>query len=138
MSRSVWQLTPIAGFLIITIIKNGFSKVLIRQAGDFVPIFFGFWFVYICKARTGRYYVGITNNPALRLEKHNSGTGAQFARDQGPFKLLYVSNPLPDKSMAREREAQINFPRPDGRGISVEIKRWSRIKKEKLINGSWQ
>ena|SRR3989344_2167613 len=82
------------------------------------------WFVYICSTRTGRYYVGITNNPDLRLKKHNSGLGAQFARDQGPFELIYVSSPFSSKSEARKREAQ--------------IKRWSREKKEKLISGEWE
>jgi len=62
------------------------------------------WFVYIAKAHTGRYYIGITNNPARRIEKHNAGQGSQFARDQGPFELVYVSLPLNSKSDARKRE----------------------------------
>jgi len=81
------------------------------------------WFVYIAKAHTGRYYVGITNNPTLRIEKHNAGQGSQFARDQGPFELAYVSLPLISKSDARKREMQ--------------VKGWSRMKKEKLISGEW-
>jgi predicted GIY-YIG superfamily endonuclease len=82
-----------------------------------------FWFIYIAKAHTGRYYTGITNNPARRIKKHNTGQGSQFARDQGPFELVYVSLPLPSKSDARKRE--------------IQLKGWSRVKKEKLISGEW-
>jgi putative endonuclease len=81
------------------------------------------WYVYICQAKTGRYYTGITNNPNLRLNKHNSGIGSQFARDQGPFNLAYVSTPFPGKSEARKRE--------------IQIKGWVRSKKEALISGKW-
>jgi len=82
------------------------------------------WFVYICEAKTGRYYVGISNDPFLRLAKHNTGFGAKFARDQGPLKLVHISSPLPNKSEARKRE--------------IQIKGWSRAKKENLIFGKWE
>ena len=81
------------------------------------------WYVYIAKAHTGRYYVGITTDPHERLKMHNTGKGSQFARDQGPFSLVYVSAPFVGKSEARKRE--------------IQIKGWSRIKKEKLIDGEW-
>jgi predicted GIY-YIG superfamily endonuclease len=54
---------------------------------------------------------------------HNIGKGSQLARQQGPFLLLYTSQPFPSKSEARERE--------------IQIKGWSREKKEKLIKGLW-
>lgn len=82
------------------------------------------WYVYIAKARTGRYYTGITKNVDERINKHNSGKGAKFAIQQGPFSLAYKSGEFPDKSEARKREDQ--------------IKGWSRIKKEKLINNEWK
>ena len=82
-----------------------------------------FWYVYIAKAKTGYYYTGITNDPSARITKHNSGKGSQMAIQQGPFELVYVSPSLANKSVARKREAQ--------------IKRWSREKKEKLINNEW-
>ncbi|MCX6714045.1 MAG: GIY-YIG nuclease family protein [Candidatus Vogelbacteria bacterium] len=81
------------------------------------------WYVYIARARTGCYYTGITNNPELRIVKHNSGKGSQMAIQQGPFELVYTSPELPDKSSARKREAQ--------------LKKWTREKKEKLISGKW-
>ncbi len=80
------------------------------------------WHVYIAKARTGRYYTGITTNPSQRLIRHNTGRGSRFAKQQGPFKIVYVSIAMA-KSDARTRE--------------VQIKTWSRPKKEKLVCGDW-
>mgnify|MGYP001570053524 CR=1 FL=1 len=81
------------------------------------------WFVYIAKARSGRYYTGITTDPIKRIDAHNKAGGARFARQQGPFALVYISDSFKGKSPARTREAQ--------------IKKWLRVKKEKLINGEW-
>ena len=81
------------------------------------------WYVYIAEARTGNYYIGITNNPEKRVKKHNSGKGSQMAIQQGPFKLVYVSNAFPNKSEARKRE--------------IQLKGWSREKKQKLISKEW-
>jgi putative endonuclease len=81
------------------------------------------WFVYIAQASTGRYYVGITTNPQERISEHNRGKGSKFAVNQGPFILAYVSPTFPDKSSARIRE--------------IQLKKWSREKKEKLIRSEW-
>jgi predicted GIY-YIG superfamily endonuclease len=82
------------------------------------------WFVYIAKARTGRYYVGITTDPAGRVKKHNSGRGSTFAINQGPFILVYVSSGFASKSLARTRE--------------IQLKGWTKAKKEKLISGEYE
>jgi putative endonuclease len=82
------------------------------------------WHVYIARARTGRYYTGITTDPQERIAEHNNGKGSRFAVHQGPFVLAYVSEAFPGKSEARKREWQ--------------IKRWTRGKKEKLIQGEWK
>jgi len=81
------------------------------------------WYVYIAQAPTGRYYTGITTDPHRRINEHNHAEGAKFAYDQGALRLLYTSPPLPDQSSARLRE--------------VQIKGWTRGKKEKLIRGEW-
>lgn len=44
-----------------------------------------------------------------------------MAKTQGPFTLVYTSEPLPDQSTARKRE--------------IEVKNWPRKKKKELING---
>lgn len=82
------------------------------------------WFVYIAKSSNGRYYTGITSDPARRLVEHNSGWGSQLAKQQGPFELIYRSGEFATKSEARNRE--------------IRIKGWTRLKKEKLIKGIWK
>lgn len=79
------------------------------------------WYLYIAKAKTGRFYTGISHDPNARLERHNRGNGSRFARQQGPFELVYISKPFKDKKEARARE--------------IQVKDWSRVKKTKLISG---
>ena len=79
------------------------------------------WYLYLARARTGIYYTGITTNPERRIRDHNRGRGSSLARSQGPFTLIYTSPSLPDQSAARKRE--------------IEVKSWSRKRKEQLIEG---
>lgn len=81
------------------------------------------WYVYIARAKTQRFYTGITTDPKQRIIKHNLGMGSRFAVSQGPLELVYISTPFANKSEARKRE--------------IQIKNWSREKKLKLINGIW-
>lgn len=83
-----------------------------------------FWFLYITKAKTGRFYTGISQNPQKRLKAHNTGRGAKFARNQGPFELVYISPKIENYTKARKLE--------------IKIKDWSQIKKNKLISGEWK
>lgn len=82
------------------------------------------WYVYIARANTGRYYVGISSSPENRIKDHNSKRGSRFAKQQGPFKLIYISSTFPSKADARKRE--------------IQIKSWSKNKKSKLISGEWK
>ena len=79
------------------------------------------WYLYIAQARTGRYYVGITTEPARRIKDHNKGRGSRMAVNQGPFVLVYTSPSLPNQSTARKLE--------------IQVKGWTRAKKQKLIDG---
>jgi len=79
------------------------------------------WYLYIAEARTGNYYVGISTEPARRIQDHNKGKGAVMARTQGAFKLVYTSPLMPDQSTARKKE--------------IEVKKWTRQQKQKLITG---
>lgn len=81
------------------------------------------WYVYIAESRTKRYYIGITQDVDERIKRHNNKRGSKFAINQGPFQLTYRSALFVNKSEARKRELQ--------------IKGWSRNKKEKLIRGEW-
>jgi len=78
------------------------------------------WYLYIAKAqKTGNYYVGITTEPERRIQDHNKGNGSRMAKNQGPFVLVYTSEPLADQSTARKLE--------------IKLKNSKRTKKEKLI-----
>lgn len=75
-------------------------------------------YVYMIKDEKQNLYIGITNNPERRLGEHNNSCGANFTKDSKTFYIVFLEkhNTLAD---ARKRE--------------VQIKKWSRSKKEKLI-----
>jgi putative endonuclease len=82
------------------------------------------WFLYIAKTKTNRFYTGISRNVIERIENHNKGYGAKYAIDQGPFELVFVSKPINNYREARQLE--------------IKIKKWSQVKKNKLISGEWK
>ena len=79
------------------------------------------WYLYIAQSQSGKYYVGISTNVAKRLVTHNRGKGGHLARIDGPLTLRYTSRALDGQSEARKLEMQ--------------VKKWSRQKKEGLIKG---
>lgn len=78
------------------------------------------WYVYLVRCVDNSYYVGITNHLQKRINLHNSGIGSIYLRSKLPVTLVY-HEPWENKSLARKRE--------------IQIKGWTRIKKEKLIKG---
>jgi putative endonuclease len=63
-------------------------------------------FVYIIQSETsGRYYIGLTHDPKLRLGRHNEGW-TRSTKGRGPWKLMYVEE-CEDKKMAIKREREI-------------------------------
>ncbi|MEO8761972.1 MAG: GIY-YIG nuclease family protein [Bacteroidia bacterium] len=81
-------------------------------------------YVYILKCCDNTYYTGVTNNPEKRLEQHNLGIDTNaYTYTRRPVEMLYY-----------ERFTDYNL------AISWEkkIKKWSKNKKEALINGNWQ
>ena len=77
------------------------------------------WFVYIAKCSDQTLYVGISNDVKKRIEKHNSGKGAQYTKGRTPLKLIYTEKHK-NKSEARKRE--------------IQLKGWSRKKKLWLMS----
>ena len=75
-------------------------------------------YVYIVECVDGSLYTGWTVNVEQRVKAHNAGRGARYTRLRGPVKLVYFEE-LPDRTAAQKRE--------------LEIKRWPRAKKLKLI-----
>lgn len=82
------------------------------------------WYLYIAKAKTGHYYTGISQDPKKRLLRHNNGSGSKFAKDQGPFELVYISPAINSYKEAISYE--------------IKIKDWSQTKKNKLVSGEWK
>jgi len=80
------------------------------------------WFVYIVKCKDDSYYVGRTSDIAKREHEHRQGFGAQYTREHGFVEVVHVER-YEDFDMARQRELQ--------------LKGWTRMKKEKLISGEW-
>ena len=77
------------------------------------------WF-YILRLRSGALYPGATKNLEERYEAHLAGNACRTTQLDPPVALLY-SEPFPTFSEARKREMQ--------------IKRWTRAKKEALVAG---
>jgi len=76
------------------------------------------WFVYLLRCSDGSYYVGHTNDLGKRISLHNSGRGSAHTAMRRPVTLVF-KEPVSSKSDAIKREKQ--------------IKCWSRVKKEALI-----
>lgn len=81
------------------------------------------WYVYILLCEDGRYYTGCAWNTGTRFEQHPSKLGGKYTSKHGVKELVY-SEEFEDLEQARKRE--------------IQIKNWSRAKKENLINGKWQ
>ena len=75
-------------------------------------------FVYILKCADGSFYVGKTSDLRVRLDEHQSGVGANFTALRRPVEMVYAEeHPTPTRAERRE----------------LQLKRWSRAKKEALI-----
>lgn len=81
------------------------------------------WFVYILECKNGRYYTGMTWNVSNRLEQHISRQGSKYTGIFGVRKLVYY---------------EIFDNLDDARNREIQIKDWSREKKQKLISGKWR
>lgn len=78
------------------------------------------FFVYILKCSDGSYYTGLTNSLETRMKEHNAGRGTQYTFARLPVELVYTER-FRARWQAEHRELQ--------------LKTWSRQKKEALING---
>ena len=79
-----------------------------------------FW-VYILECADGTYYTGQTKDLENRMELHATGKGAKYVRSRLPFDLRYTET-FDTRSEAMRRE--------------IAIKKYSRSKKENLINSA--
>ena len=82
-----------------------------------------FYFVYILKCSDDSYYVGITSNLDRRVTEHNAGKYPEaYTFSRRPVELVWYQEFLePNQAISFEKK----------------IKKWSRAKKEAVINGEW-
>ena len=77
-------------------------------------------YTYILKCSDSSYYTGSTRNLDQRLWQHQNGQGANHTKVRLPVELMYSEYyERVDEAFAREKQ----------------IQKWSRKKKEALING---
>ncbi|MBL4670107.1 MAG: GIY-YIG nuclease family protein [Flavobacteriales bacterium] len=82
------------------------------------------YFVYILKCSDGTYYTGITNDVDRRLREHESGEDKKsYTYSRRPIKLVFYAD-FSNVEYAIEKEKQ--------------IKKWSKRKKEALINDDFE
>lgn len=81
------------------------------------------WNVYIIECLDDTYYTGLTWKAEIRYEQHLSGFGGKYTAQHGVKRLVYLEE-HEDLETARKREKQ--------------IKNWSQVKKQKLIEGKWK
>lgn len=70
------------------------------------------------KNPTGKLYIGISENPKKRIQRHNQKQGAKFTKYESDFRIVFLEQ-YPTLADARKRE--------------IQIKKWRREKKELLI-----
>jgi putative endonuclease len=75
------------------------------------------YYVYMIKDSKNRLYIGVTRNLNMRLSYHNTKRGSAFTKS-GNYKIVFSEEYL-TLTEARKRE--------------IQIKKWRRDKKEKLI-----
>lgn len=80
------------------------------------------YYFYILRCFDNSLYCGMTSNLDKRVKEHNSKTskGAKYLRARKSVSLAYFET-YPDIKTAMNRELQ--------------VKKWTRPKKEALING---
>ena len=81
------------------------------------------WYVYILMCSDDSYYIGHTNDIALRVERHNQGRGSSWTAKRLPIALAH-SEEFPTQNEAVQRETQ--------------LKKWSHNKKRPLIEQDYQ
>ena len=80
-----------------------------------------FW-VYILRCADDSYYTWHTDNLEERMAKHQSGEFEGYTSTRLPVRLLYSEE----------------FPtREEALACELQIKGWSRKKKEALMRGDW-
>ena len=80
-------------------------------------------YVYLLKCSDNSYYTGVTSNLYQRMFQHDTAFFPDcYTANKRPLQLVFYAE-FTDINLAIEKEKQ--------------IKKWSRLKKEALINGDF-
>jgi len=80
-----------------------------------------FW-CYILRCADGKYYTGHTEDIERRMAEHHNGGFSDFTSRRRPVSLLWCAD----------------FPtRHEALAAELQVKKWSRAKKEALAAGDW-
>ena len=80
-----------------------------------------FW-VYILRCADGSYYTGHTDSLEKRIAEHSSGAVPGYTTSRRPLRLAFACD-------FETREEAL--------GAELQIKGWSRAKKEALMSDDW-
>ena len=82
------------------------------------------YYVYIIKCADESYYTGFTNDLERRFNEHANGVNEScYTYNKRPLELVYFNHFTdPDQAIAFEKQ----------------IKKWSRKKKQALIEDNWE
>lgn len=81
------------------------------------------YYVYILECSDNTYYTGVTNNLNRRIEEHQNGVNSNsYTHNRRPIQLVFSAE-FNNVEVAIAKEKQ--------------IKKWSKNKKEALINGDF-
>lgn len=80
-----------------------------------------FW-VYILHCNDGYYYTGHTDNLEVRISQHQTGESDGYTSTRRPVSLLW---------------SQECATREEALAAELQIKGWSRKKKEAMMRGDW-
>jgi len=81
-----------------------------------------FW-VYILRCSDGSYYTGHTDSLEKRIAEHEAGEVPGYTSTRRPVELAF-------KEVFQSREEALT--------AELQIKGWSRKKKEAMIRGDWK
>jgi predicted GIY-YIG superfamily endonuclease len=80
------------------------------------------FYIYILKCSDSSYYIGHTDNIEKRIAEHSANEYDCYTSDKLPVEVVYVQ-PFGSRNEALASERQ--------------LKKWSRKKKEALIQENW-
>ena len=76
------------------------------------------YYIYVpISLKTGKPYVGFTDNIQRRLQEHNSGN-SRYTKTRGPWKLIYSEE---RKTLSEAERREKFFKTGDGRRVLKDI-----------------